>query len=224
MSQKTAGKKAIKIYFDGACLPRNPGGVATYGYVIYDSDGKVVASEKGVVSENGTNNQAEYAALIFALKKAIEMGFTQVEIYGDSQLTVYQINGIYEVKSPNIIPLYGKVKSLLKNFDCWEIKWIRREENKQADALSTEAFIEFVETKNRQKAKFLAGCKVIPDKDGYRIKNYVVTLKPPYCSCPYFKKLNSSGLLKKDGITVRCKHILYVEEYLKNQSNQINSL
>ena len=43
-------KNMITIYFDGLCRPRNPGGVATYGYVIYRDGGKV-KSGYGVVSD-----------------------------------------------------------------------------------------------------------------------------------------------------------------------------
>ncbi len=87
-----------EIFFDGACLPFNPNGVATYGFVIKNS-GKIVSSGSGIASEKGTNNIAEYTALIKALEKALELGYTKVKIYGDSLLVVNQINGIYEVKS-----------------------------------------------------------------------------------------------------------------------------
>ena len=57
-------KDMITLYFDGLCRPRNPGGVATYGYVIY-KDGKKVKRGYGVVGSGTgmTNNVAEYSAL-----------------------------------------------------------------------------------------------------------------------------------------------------------------
>ena len=61
----------ITIYFDGLCRPRNPGGVATYGYVVY-KDGKKVKSGSGVIGSvpGMTNNVAEYSALKHAVEWA----------------------------------------------------------------------------------------------------------------------------------------------------------
>jgi ribonuclease HI len=54
----------ITIFFDGLCRPKNPGGVATFGYVIY-KDGEKVKRGCGVVGSGAgmTNNVAEYSAL-----------------------------------------------------------------------------------------------------------------------------------------------------------------
>src|SRR5512137_2298452 len=62
--RKWMPKDMISIYFDGLCRPRNPGGVATYGYVIY-RDGEKIKSGYGVVGSGPgmTNNVAEYSAL-----------------------------------------------------------------------------------------------------------------------------------------------------------------
>ena len=60
----------IEVYFDGLCEPVNPGGLATYGFVIY-IDGRKVCEGCGVIcgfDRNATNNIAEYTALIKALK------------------------------------------------------------------------------------------------------------------------------------------------------------
>ena len=58
-----------KIYFDGACLPKNPGGIACFGVVAVSNDVRI--KEKwGVVSERGANNIAEWSGLIEALKLA----------------------------------------------------------------------------------------------------------------------------------------------------------
>ncbi len=91
----------ITLYFDGLCRPRNPGGVATYGYVIY-KDGKKVKSGYGVVGSGAgmTNNVAEYSALKHALEWARENCTEDViVIKGDSQLVIHQLNGTWQVKS-----------------------------------------------------------------------------------------------------------------------------
>jgi ribonuclease HI len=80
----------ITIVFDGLCRPENPGGVATYGYVIYQ-EGKNVKSGYGVVGSGAgmTNNNAEYSAL----KRAAEWvcqhgGDDEIVIKGDSHLVI----------------------------------------------------------------------------------------------------------------------------------------
>lgn len=59
----------IIIYFDGLCEPRNPGGIATYGYVVY-KDEKVIKKGCRAIGEGQgmTNNVAEYSGL----KRALE--------------------------------------------------------------------------------------------------------------------------------------------------------
>ncbi len=211
-------KKAI-IYFDGACLPFNPGGVTTYGFVIKDENDNVIFCGKGVATEQGTNNIAEYTGLIEGLKKAKELGFNAVKIYGDSMLVVNQINGFYSVKSHNIYPLYSQAVKLLKEFSFWKFQWVRRTKNKHADRLSTEAFVEYIENKNKQRMEKLIGKQIISENGFYKIKDYIVTLNPLSCTCQYFQRYNSFPLLQKDKIKVKCKHILYIEKMLKENNN-----
>lgn len=208
--------KAI-IYFDGACLPQNPNGVGTYGFVIKNAyNGAIMFSGKGVSFEKGTNNMAEYWALIHALEKAIELNLREIEIYGDSTLVINQIKGINNPADKALISLNQKAKKLLGKFDSWNIKWLNREKNKEADMLSLEAFIEFIENKNRETIEELIRYDLIKEGNSiYRLKNYLVNLNPPSCTCQYFKKYNNLPLIRKAKITVKCKHILYVEERLK---------
>ena len=77
----------ITIYFDGLCRPKNPGGVATYGYVIY-KDGEKVKSGFGVIGSGAgmTNNVAEYSALKRAAEWVSQNGVDdEIVIKGDSQ-------------------------------------------------------------------------------------------------------------------------------------------
>ncbi len=77
----------ITIYFDGLCRPRNPGGVATYGYVIY-KDMKKVKHECGVIGSGAgmTNNVAEFTALKHAAEWVNRQGIDdEIVIKGDSQ-------------------------------------------------------------------------------------------------------------------------------------------
>ncbi|MGB9808438.1 MAG: ribonuclease HI [Caldanaerobacter sp.] len=209
-------KKAI-IYFDGACLPRNPGGIATYGFVIKDN-GVIVYKEGGVVMEHGTNNIAEYSALIKALEHAYTLGYDEVFVKGDSQLVINQIKGLYTAKSPSIIPLYRKAIGLLQKFRKYTVQWIKRDQNTEADLLSTVSFIKHMEDRNLKRAIDINPRQVtMVNENTFQIRQYIVRINPPECNCPYFRIINNAPLLKKDRIIVRCKHILYVEHIYKKE-------
>jgi len=139
----------IKGYFDGLCEPVNPGGVATYGYIIYRNGMEVARCcgiiGAGMLGDYTSNNIAEYHALIKLLEKLIELGIKEdIEIYGDSQLVINQINGVYRVRSERIKPLYEKALELLKMLQNVKLIWIPREMNREADGLSYKAYIEFM--------------------------------------------------------------------------------
>jgi len=82
-----------------------------------------------------TNNVAEYQGLIRALKQAVEFKADDVRIYSDSELMVKQITGDYRVKSADLQPLHEEAQSLLLKLGSWQIRHVRREDNKRADQL-----------------------------------------------------------------------------------------
>ncbi|OYV08375.1 MAG: ribonuclease HI [Methanosaeta sp. ASP1-1] len=85
----------ITIYFDGLCYPRNPGGVAAYGYAVY-RDGKPIWRGFGAVGEGRgmTNNVAEYEALMAAARWLVDEGIEEkIIIKGDSELVIKQMRG-----------------------------------------------------------------------------------------------------------------------------------
>jgi ribonuclease HI len=85
---------------------------------------------------NTTNNVAEYAGLLEALRIAKQEGATDVEIVSDSELLVKQMNGIYRVKHPNLIPMFNRAKELTRHFRRFAIKHTLRAGNKDADRLA----------------------------------------------------------------------------------------
>jgi len=131
----------ITIYFDGLCRPRNPGGVATYGYVIYH-DGKKVKSGCGVIGSGAgmTNNVAEYSALKHAAEWVSQNSVDdEIEIKGDSQLVINQMNGIWQIKSETSKKFVPEIHRLLDGRTMRFI-WIPRKENAEADLLSNLAY------------------------------------------------------------------------------------
>lgn len=140
----------LVVYFDGLCEPVNPGGVAAYGFVVY-RDGERLHAGRGVagagyLGSEATNNVAEYTALVKALEWLVENGFAGEELVvrGDSQLVIKQLKGEYAVRSSRITPLYARVKELLRFFPSVRLEWVPRELNAEADALSREAYEEFL--------------------------------------------------------------------------------
>ena len=141
----------VLVYFDGACEPTNPKGIATYGYVIY-KDSRKITEGYGLAAEpfswKSSNNVAEYTAMIKALQYLVENNYTKerVIVRGDSQLTIRQMQDIYEVRAERIIPLYNKAQWLVKNFSNLRFEWVPREDNEEADNLSHKAYEEYLDS------------------------------------------------------------------------------
>ncbi|USZ68900.1 ribonuclease HI family protein [Halorussus salilacus] len=123
------------VYFDGAS--RGNPGPAAVGWVIVTSDG--IAAEGSERIGRATNNQAEYEALIRALRAARDYGFDTVEVKGDSQLVVKQVTGAWNANDPELRERRVTVRELLAAFDDWELSHVPREINDRADDLANEA-------------------------------------------------------------------------------------
>lgn len=123
-----------KLYCDGASLG-NPGDAGIGCLVLIDSK-KIEISE---YIGKTTNNVAEYMALIRGLEEVLKEKAQEIEIFSDSELLVYQINGVYKVRNRKLISLYEKVKELLSKFKKYHIFHIDREDNFIADKLAKKA-------------------------------------------------------------------------------------
>jgi ribonuclease HI len=134
---------SLTLHFDGLCEPRNPGGLACYGWVIR-RDGGSFAQGQGLAALNSTNNVAEYSALIAGLKAAIDLGLAGqgLEVYGDSQLVIRQMTGQYAVNADRIIPLHYSAQQLAIAVGVALWQWIPRDQNDEADQLSRIAYAE----------------------------------------------------------------------------------
>lgn len=131
----------LKIYADGACWG-NPG-PAAIGAVIKDEQQKELLKLSQYIGQ-GTNNQAEYRAVIAALKAAIRFEAAEVTLYLDSELIVRQLAGSYKVKSLSLFPLYTEAAELSKRFVNLSVIHIRRGENVEAHALAKAALKKFL--------------------------------------------------------------------------------
>ena len=128
-------KTTWQAWFDGAAEP-NPG-QRGIGAVL-----KGPAGERIEISENigyGSNNEAEYSALIAVLDAAIKAKVQKLDVFGDSQLVIMQVSGQWKINTKTLVPLCQSARKLKGQISKVTLKWIRREKNLEADALSKRA-------------------------------------------------------------------------------------
>ena len=123
------------IYVDGAS--RGNPGPSGIGIVIFSGKDEVMKISEYI--GDGTNNRAEYEALIRALKEATKLQYFSVRIYSDSELMVKQIKGEYRVLDSDLEKLYKKAFKEIHKFSQFEIVYLGRRQNKIADQLANEA-------------------------------------------------------------------------------------
>ena len=123
----------LVIFTDGASFG-NPGPMGI-GIVIY-KDG-VRIEELSEYIGDGTNNIAEYSAVIKALETVHRMGEMEAQVKSDSQLVVRQLNGEYKVRDLDLKDLKRRVDALCHGIKV-QFEHIPRERNGEADSLSKE--------------------------------------------------------------------------------------
>ena len=126
----------VTVNVDGGA--RGNPGPAAIGVVVRDGGGEVL-EEVGERIGEATNNVAEYKALLRGIELAAAHGASEVDLIGDSELVVRQVEGKYKVKNAGIKPLHADVKRALREFDSWSIRHVKRAENADADRLVNEA-------------------------------------------------------------------------------------
>ena len=112
-----------------------PAGIAA---VATDSSGEILAERSETIGE-ATNNVAEYRALLRGIELATQHGADDLELVGDSELVVRQVEGRYKVKNAGMKELHEEVKRALRGLDSWSIRHVRRTENADADRLVNQA-------------------------------------------------------------------------------------
>ncbi|HMI80455.1 MAG TPA: ribonuclease HI family protein [Solirubrobacterales bacterium] len=126
----------VTVNVDGGA--RGNPGPAAIGVVVRNGDGRVL-EEVGEAIGEATNNVAEYRALLRGIELAAAHGPDELELIGDSELVVRQVEGRYKVKNAGMKELHGEVKRALRGFGSWSIRHVRREQNADADRLVNEA-------------------------------------------------------------------------------------
>ncbi|KAL0310138.1 UNVERIFIED_CONTAM: hypothetical protein Sangu_2457200 [Sesamum angustifolium] len=120
-----------RMYFDRASHKEG----ADAGVVFVTSEGEVLPYYF-TLTQNCLNNVAEYQALILGLEIVVHAKQLPLKVYGDAQLVVNQLLGLYEVKKLELLPYHNYAKRLMGWLGDVEVKHLPRKDNKQADALA----------------------------------------------------------------------------------------
>lgn len=150
-SLSAEGGHVIQAFWDGGIPPKNPGGIPVWGIVVYQ-DGKVIQRGHGLAAEPfgpmATNNVAEYKALINAMVFLLVFGLEKetVQLCGDSQLIVKQVNREFACRDEKLFPLWAEAVDLFSRFADVELVWVPRKEN-EADEEARKGYIRLLKKK-----------------------------------------------------------------------------
>ena len=135
-------KEKLIVYTDGGS--RGNPGPAAIGVVIQDANGNLI-KEYGEKLGTKTNNEAEYEAVIFALKKIKQLfgkektAKMEINFKMDSEFVMKQLNGEYKIEEERMQPLFIAVWNLKLEFGKVTFSHVPRERNREADRLVNSA-------------------------------------------------------------------------------------
>lgn len=121
----------VTVNVDGAS--RGNPGPSGIGYCIYDYNGKLI-EQGGEFIGFASSRLAEYYAMKKGIERAIELGYKVVHFISDSLMVVNQLNGIFNIKNRDIIPIYDGIQEKLKFFDAVSFSHVPRSQNLIADS------------------------------------------------------------------------------------------
>jgi len=103
----------LRLFTDGGS--RGNPGPSAFAFILQSEDGRTILQKAAFIGK-ATNNEAEYNGLLAGLAAAKESGADEIEVTMDSELVVKQMQGLYSVKSPNLIPLYREARLRFSSF------------------------------------------------------------------------------------------------------------
>ena len=99
----------MRLFTDGGARG-NPGPAAA-AFVLEREDGTVLDARGDAIGVQ-TNNVAEYTALLNGLRRAAELGVTEVEVVSDSELMVKQMRGEYKSRTRRCASSASRLRGL----------------------------------------------------------------------------------------------------------------
>jgi ribonuclease HI len=180
-------KEVVTVRFLGQCLPRNPGGIACYAYIIRNKEGYLLHESCGLAAEpnspSSTNNVANYTALIRALEWLIKNGYRNdfIKVYANSKLVISQINEgeVAAIRrsnknniSKNILPLYMKVMKLKSKFYYISFELNNDNDNRHIDDKEVEelSLLAYLEAKTKILQQSVSGLNNTNNKNRQELK------------------------------------------------------
>ena len=125
-----------RMYFDGAA---NHSGYGIGVLLISPHGDHIPRSVRLAFSDRhpATNNIVEYEACILGLETALELGIRQMEVFGDSNLVLRQIQGEWKTRDVKLKPYHAYLELLVGRFDDLRYTHLPRAQNQFADVLAT---------------------------------------------------------------------------------------
>ena len=181
-------KEVVIVRFLGQCLPRNPGGIACYAYIIRNKEGHLLQESCGLAAEpnspSSTNSVANYTALIRSLEWLIKNGYSNdiIRVYGNSRLVISQINEgeVAAIRSStnknniskSTLPLYTKVMKLKSKFYYISFELNKDNDNRHIDDKEVEelSVLAYIEAKTKILKQSGSGLNNINDKNRQELK------------------------------------------------------
>ena len=131
-----AAANSVTINVDGAS--RGNPGPSGIGFCITNSDGQII-ERGGEFIGFATSRVAEYYALKKGIDRAIELGYKTARFVSDSLMIINQLNGIFQIKNQDIMPIYQDIQKKLENFEAVSFSHIPRAKNVIADSEANDA-------------------------------------------------------------------------------------
>ena len=131
-----AAANSMTINVDGAS--RGNPGPSGIGYCITNNEGQIV-ERGGEFIGFATSRVAEYYALKKGVELAIERGYKTTRFISDSLMAVNQLNGIFQIKNRDILPIYQDIRKNLEQFEAVSFTHVPRSKNVIADSEANDA-------------------------------------------------------------------------------------
>lgn len=127
---------SVRVFTDGAIRPEL--GISGLAAIVRDEKGQILtwfSTRAGAM----TCNEAEYAAVQFALESVRTLHPQEIHIFSDSLVVVQQMNGLATARAPALKQAQLRVRGLVTEYKRVQFHHIPRERNRLADALANEA-------------------------------------------------------------------------------------
>ena len=151
------------MYFDGSCTKNNFGA----GFWITNTEKNHTESISCKLNFQCSNNIAEYESLLLGLHLLKKLGARRINVYGDSELVIRQVNGEYNTNHPRIRAYRNDTMDLLKTFEESKLLFVPRKINIVAHNLAFAARTCLTPYKTKDYTTQIKFRPVVPDNEKY---------------------------------------------------------